>query len=777
MLRKIQLIYLVCLIPVFVFSQPLAQMNSGLLKALSRNDTSTRSVSLLVQGNVTQINSATKQLGGSTKYAVSDMVAIRLPLNKVKQLAAMKGVSRLEGLHGNGQLMDDMTLLNANISPVHSGFPPLMQAYDGAGVVMAVLDDGIDFTHPDFKNTDGTTRIKYLWDQTTDYGGTFPEPYEYGQEWDAATIDAGLCTHAEPFYNFGHGSNVTGIATGNGQAVNNFIGVAPACDIISVAVSMDDNFLLNVVDATKYSFDRAAELGKPCVINASIGTYAGSHDGNDLPAQLMDVLITQQQGHTFVCAAGNAGNIPFHLGYETTADSSFTWFKYNSGLGGVYYEWWIDNDAAENFSFAIGADNTAPYAFLGRTKYFNLLNDFTFTTGSFTIKDTLWNGTTRIGIATLTAYKFDSTYSCEVFIEPDLTDYYWRFITNGSSRFDLWSGLSTTGTSDMVLTLPSAAVFPDISRYKLPDTQQTIVSSFTCSDKVITVANYINRNEYIDYYGDQIAYPLDVPGGLAISSSFGPTRDGRIKPDATAPGNRTLATSQLSQAAALILSQAYKVALGGMHNVNGGTSMASPVVAGIAALYLQKNPTASCQEVKDAILLSCLQDDFTGNDLPDSQWGYGKVDGYAAMNMKISYGCTLPFSINYDPMATVDDGSCIPVVFGCTDSNAVNYDDGANMDNGSCQYNVGIPEESTAQIDILAYPNPSAGITNFYYRSKAGFNGGIIIQDLSGSTIIEIPVNSSKDMQTIRQQLQPGLYFYHLEMEAFVSEVHKLVIY
>ena len=147
------------------------------------------------------------------------------------------------------------------------------------------------------------------------------------------------------------------------------------------------------------------------------------------------------------------------------------------------------------------------------------------------------------------------------------------------------------------------------------------------------------------------------------------------------------------------------------------------------------------------------------------------------MYMKISYGCTLPFSINYDPMATVDDGSCIPVVFGCTDSNAVNYDDGANMDNGSCQYNVGIPEESTAQIDILAYPNPSAGITNFYYRSKAGFNGGIIIQDLSGSTIIEIPVNSSKDMQTIRQQLQPGLYFYHLEMEAFVSEVHKLVIY
>ncbi|HUM47165.1 MAG TPA: S8 family serine peptidase, partial [Chitinophagales bacterium] len=342
LLRKIQLICLLCLFPAFVFSQNMATMNPALVKALKEDPSSTRLVSLLVQGEPNAVQAAVKQLGGDLKYTVGNIAAIRIPFNKVKELAATKGISRMEGLHGTGQLMDERTLVNANVTPVHSGFPPLTQSYDGTGVVMAVLDDGIDFLHPDFQNQDGSTRVKYLWDQTYTTGGTTPEPYGYGQEWDAAAIDAGLCTHLEPWYYYGHGSNVSGIATGNGSAVNNFTGVAPGCDIISIAVGMDENFLTNMVDATKYAFDKAAALGKPCVINASLGTYFGSHDGYDLPAQLIDELIAQQNGRTFVCAAGNAGNIPFHLGYETAADSSFTWFKYNSAYGGIFYEWWID---------------------------------------------------------------------------------------------------------------------------------------------------------------------------------------------------------------------------------------------------------------------------------------------------------------------------------------------------------------------------------------------------------------------------------------------------
>lgn len=776
-MRKIQLICLLFLIPAVVYSQTVAHMNSGLVQSLAENPTSEQLVPLLVKGNMELINNQTKQLGGFFKYHVGDIAAIKLPLNKVPELAALKGIFNIEGLYGKGILQDDMTFVNANVNPVHWGFPPLTQSYDGSGVVMAILDDGIDFLHPDFKNADGTTRIKFLWDQTATEGGTVPQPYDYGQEWDATAIEAGQCTHVEPAYYFGHGSNVSGIAAGNGFAINNFAGVAPACDLISIAVGMDENFLTNVVDAVKYAFDKAAAIGKPCVINASIGTYAGSHDGGDLAAQMIDALITQQTGRSFVCAAGNAGNIPFHLGYQTTADSSFTWFKYNSATGNISYEWWIDKNEATGFAFSIGADNTSPYLFAGRTKYYNLLNDFNLSSGSFTLKDTLWNGTTRVGIITMKGYAFDSTYSCVVSIVPDFNNYYWRFITNGTGRFDLWSGLSTTGTSDMVLSLPGVADFPDIARYHLPDTHQTIVSSFTCSDHVIAVGNYTNRTAYVDFYNDLITYPLDTTGELAVTSSFGPTRDGRIKPDVAAPGNRTLATGQLSQVTALILSQPYKVALGGMHNVNGGTSMASPVVAGIAALYLQKNPIASAKEVKDAILVSCFKDQFTGNNLPDNTWGFGKVDAFTTMISNVIYGCTDPTSFNYNPLATIDDGSCLPVVFGCTDSAALNYDPAANVNNGSCTYNTGLPATSQTGLTVMAFPNPSSAVIHFAFQTSKPENGTILLEDVSGIMIQRIPFNSSKEIITCALHLPAGLYFYHFETATTSSALQKLVIY
>src|SRR2546430_1245803 len=80
--------------------------------------------------------------------------SISLPLNQVIALAQTHGISRVEGLYGKGQLMDEKTLINANVIPVHDGYAPLAQGYDGDGVVIGVLDDGIDYHHPDFQNAD-----------------------------------------------------------------------------------------------------------------------------------------------------------------------------------------------------------------------------------------------------------------------------------------------------------------------------------------------------------------------------------------------------------------------------------------------------------------------------------------------------------------------------------------------------------------------------------------------------------------------------------------------
>jgi subtilisin family serine protease len=752
MLRKIQLIFLVCLFPGFVFSQTRLKYNTPLQHELQTDPFSQRMISVVVKGNIESIKTAVRQVGGTFKYHVNNVASVSLPLNQLHVLAAMKEVERIEGLYGEGHLLDDMTFVNANITAVHDGYAPLLQGYDGSGTVIAVLDDGIDFHHPDFMNADGTTRIKYLWDQTMITGGTVPQPYNYGQEWDAAAIDAGQCTHVEPEFEFGHGSNVAGIAAGNGLAINNFTGIAPATDIVVVAMQMDENFLLNMVDATEYAFTKAASLGKPCVINASLGTYSGSHDGYDLAAQMIDNLISEQNGRAFVCAAGNAGNFPFHLGYQTQPDSSFTWLKYNNSLEKIAFEWWIDKDQAPGFYFSVGADNINPYGFSGRLKYYNLVDDFNITSGFDVVNDTLWNGISLVGTVTFSVYEFDSTYACDIEIEPAATSQYWRFITNGTGRFDAWSSSSLTGTSDIIYTsLPDASAFPDINRYHLPDTEQTIVSSFTCSDKVITVANFTNRTQYIDYYGDLIISTTDTTGALAVSSSLGPTRDGRIKPDISAPGNRTLTAGALWQLNSFILTQPYKVALGGMHNTNGGTSMASPVVAGIAALYFEKNPDASYKEVKDAILLTAYKDDHTGYTLPDNKWGYGKADAFAALSTPLVYGCTDPAAVNYNPLANVSDASC-------------SYTTGISLGSGSMNI-------------FSCFPNPFHDFTHFSFNEPTSENKQLLITDVSGKMVDVIEIAESVTDYNYTRHLPAGIYFARIKSGDKNSSLIKIVAY
>ncbi|HYV91255.1 MAG TPA: S8 family serine peptidase [Chitinophagales bacterium] len=762
MRSKIKFLLLLLLTAQYGFSQQ-AKLNPSLWREIMKQPVSSRVVSLLVQGDPGIVEQKIKLLGGTFKFSLNNISSVSLPLDEVITLAQTQGISRVEGLYGNGRTMDEVTNVNANVNPVHDGIAPLTQGYDGSGVVMGFLDDGIDYHHPDFQNADGTTRIKYIWDQNANSGGDTPQPYNYGQEWNASVINSGTCSYYETNSEFGHGSNVAGIGAGNGLAVNNYEGVAPKSDIIAVAIAFDENFLFNVVDATEYCFHLSDSLfGEPCVVNASLGTYYGSHDGYDLPAQMIDALLEQQSGRSFICAGGNAGNavVPFHLGYSATSDSSFTWLKYNPSLHEVFYEWWVDKDVAPGFNFAIGADSINPYIFLGRTKYYNLVNDFNYINDTAVKKDTLFSNGKRIGIITFTAYRYDSTYACDVAIKPGFTTDYWRFITGGTGRFDLWSHSGLIGTSDMVTAVSLPDTFQDIVRYIPADSSQTIVSSFSCSDKVITVANYTNRDNYIDYY-EHLETFINPPGALARGSSVGPTRDGRMKPDITAPGDVTLASGLILgmdnygylvyEMALFIYYQSFKVAQGGMHLRNGGTSMASPVVAGVAALYLQKNPTADWKEIKDAIRLSAIQDNYTGYNLPDSAWGYGKINAFGALTTTIIYGCTNPMSLNFNPQATVDDGSC--------------------------EFNIGIDDPSQA-ISFSCFPNPASSFTTFFFNlnEEGNADAKILITDVQGKILDELKISSQQHYLTYRSQLPAGLYFCRLQSGNGSSRIIKLLV-
>ena len=757
---------------------------------------------LLVSGDSDVAKAKVEELGGYYKYSIGNIHSIGIPMDKIADLAVTEGVGRIEYHPQNGQPMLDTALIHNNIDSIHNGLGSLTQAYTGKGVIVGIIDDGIDINHMDFRKPNGDTRIRFIWDQRVTNSPNAPQPFNYGLEWTYQDIDNGICTHLEGgLPGTSHGTNVTGIAAGNGLAVGNFQGVAPDADIISVAIKSGD-FLGAVADGVKYIFDKADAFGQPCVINISYGIYSGSHDANDLASQVIEQMVEEKPGRVVVAAAGNAGNIPFHLGYDVTPDSSFTWFRYNSTAGNVYYELWADTADFNDVWFSIGADDAGSYTFRNRSTYFNVPEDFNPSQGgSQIITFDMFDGPTRLGQVNLKAELIEDVYRMEVLIFPhnNTSAYIWRLTTKGEGRFDIWSSSTLTGSANMISSgLPTAAVVPEIGTYKVPDFNKSMVSSFQNSDKVITVANFFNRYRYPKFdsvliYADSCgtgspgncnpcAFVYSTPGELYYTSSWGPTRDERQKPDIAATGSTTITTGNRTVTNATINNACgkFKVGQGGKHIRNGGTSMASPIVAGLAALYLEQKPDATWSEIKQVITTTARTDGFTGSNLPDNKWGYGKVNGFQAMTYPVALGCTDATALNYDPNANIDDGSCILPVEGCTDSTAVNYNPQANVDDGSCMYISTIGGQIYDLPRLFAYPNPTDELVVFEIAQWTGEfeNANIIVFDELGQEVKNISIASGTIKTEMDvSELPAGVYFYTFIWDGQETRAEKLFIH
>lgn len=589
---------------------------------------------VLIQGNVGEIRNFLGSTNGHYKFSAGNIVSAELSVADIL-LLNRSGIAQLIDIPTeNLQLLNDVMLIHNNVDSAYQGIWPLAQGYDGTGVVVGIIDAPFDIAHGDFNDADGHSRIKYVWDQNLT--GTPPAPYTYGIECDSAMIANGTCPSTDPDeQNYSHGSGVTGVAASSGMASGHYRGVAPNADLVLVSMNFATDFNTTITDAIAYIYEKANDLGKPCVINTSLGLYAGSHDGSDLTAQLIDAMITEQNGRALVAAAGNAGNFAFHLGYDVTATEQFTWFKKLSYATLAYFQLWADEAEFNTVNFRISADDPATWTDKGSTPLYNMLSDFNFDDD---ILDSVSYTIPGAGDVKIYAQKIDGLYQLEFVITPTVTSYYWRFSTSGSGHFDIWSAEATTGYSNYVTTgLPDAGVLPEIVNYKGPNTDQSIVSSWQCLDNVITVGSYVNRDTMTNYYGDNPPL-VDVVGALYVSSSHGPTRDNRIKPDICAPGARVLSTAASILTNWLIEEGAANyMAQDGQHYLYNGTSFSSPAVAGIVALYLQKNPNATAAEIRDAMITQARSDAFTGTELPDNLWGYGKADAFRMLTG--SWGC------------------------------------------------------------------------------------------------------------------------------------------
>ena len=607
-------LFLLLITTSFLFSQ-----NNAIKTRLSSWDNNSHTI--LVQGDISKLIASQKDNNYKFNYASGNIASISCDLNTLSQLIEKKIISYAEFIEPRKTLTNDTMIVKNRIKAVKLGTAPLPMAYDVTGIVVGIIDSGTDFSHPDFKDAFGNSRIKFLWDQVPLAGSTVPQPYNYGIEWTDTQINANQCTHND-LPHFGHGTHVSGIATGNGLANGTHHGVASKADIVVVALDFNKTGP-TIADAVQYIFSKATLLGKPCVINASVGDYYGSHDGTDLEAKLIETMVQNVPGRVMVAAAGNAGNIKHHVKTQPLLnDTSFTWIKKNNST--LEYWCYADTNNIKNVQISVGANRNNNFN-LGRIGFKN------YNYGLTSIKsDTLRYNGNQIGIiktsASINPY---GVYELYIKILADTLNLKWRIESKGVGMHDAWN-------FDFISSgLPSSFSYPWITKYVMPDFNSTIVSSFQCLNDVITVANYVNINNYYDVTGTLQSWAALNPGenvnNLAASSSWGPTRDNKQKPDIAATGAGVFSAIALGMQANLIANAPQVIAQGSMHIQGGGTSAASPVVAGLAALYLQKNPTSTSMQVKNAITNCAYFDSYTGTNLPNYRWGYGKLDGFAAM--------------------------------------------------------------------------------------------------------------------------------------------------
>jgi len=272
-----------------------------------------------------------------------------VPLTRLAALNDLPSVQAVEAGRRWYPMLDS-SVPETGAHHVHAGLGGTA-GREGSGVVVGIIDYGMDFTLDDFRDEQGKTRIAYLWDQWLDpiAGENAPNGFNYGTEYDRAQIDAALSA-ADPFAVVrhkpeaaSHGTHVAGTAVGNGRSFDaaypagHHVGTAPKATIIFVQPNSSDQSSTftdssNVADAVAYVMEKADTLGMPCVINMSLGQSGGSHDGESIVERAIDRML-EKSGRAFVSAAGNEHIWRGHAaGTITTGNSRDLRWKIGGGM-------------------------------------------------------------------------------------------------------------------------------------------------------------------------------------------------------------------------------------------------------------------------------------------------------------------------------------------------------------------------------------------------------------------------------------------------------------
>ncbi len=522
----------------------------------------------------------------------SSIVTGRIPVERIEAVRNLPYVVSLKAAQPLRPMLDDATK-ETEAQPAQ--LPAGNHLSGGKGVVVGVIDYGGDFVHKNFRKANGKTRLLSIWDQN---GGNSPaSPYGYGVEHSTAALDLAI-NQADPYSTIGyfvdgseHGTHVMDIAAGNGNG-SNVPGMAPNADLIFVNVTHDrdpdkpEDIIktsfgdsVTLLEALKYIFEKAGT--RPAVVNVSLGTNGGPHDGTTLVDQGIETLVTAAPNRAVVIAASNSYADKIHATGKLSAGATYDlhWDVVRASLSWpIEMELWYAGP--DRFKVELIAPNGTSLATAGpgETKEVQLESDVVALLANR--QDDPNNHDNMIGVFLMSGMP-GGRYIVRLTAVT---------VTNG--KFHAWIERDNRRQSN----------FPE------PTDNTHTIGSISCGKNVIAVGSYDSKAA-----GRPLSY----------FSSAGPTRDGRKKPDISAPGHNVWAADSLTVTGVTEMS---------------GTSMAAPAVAGIIALVFEEAVARGINLSIDQtiqILTDTARRNPPGGTAWNDRYGYGRISAAKAIQAVI----------------------------------------------------------------------------------------------------------------------------------------------